>query len=146
VGIGRSLAGVLGVVALAPCWGCGLVPHTFGKIRHPAPVVRARAIGLEAGRPDSQVVPALVGRLDDADPVVRLAAHEELRRRTGRDFGFVPWASGAERGGAIARWRSWLLGRSRSPSAAPARSPRRAPPPGGFLPTPPDRPGAPPVP
>src|SRR5438270_10279574 len=125
VRIGRSLAGVLWVLALAPCWGCGLGPRTFGKIQHPAPLVRARAIGLGAGQPDSQVVPALVGRLGDADPVVRLAAHEELRRRTGRDFGFVPWASGAERAGAIARWRSWLLGRS--PSAASSRAPGLAP-------------------
>src|SRR5207247_1240576 len=102
-GIGRSLAGMLLVLALAPCWGCGLGPRTFRKIQHPAPLVRARAIGLGEGRPNSQVVPALVGRLDDADPVVRLAAHEELRRRTGRDFGFVPWASTAERAGAIGR-------------------------------------------
>ena len=35
----------------------------------------------------------LVGRLADNDPVVRLTAHEELRRRTGLDFGYVPWAN-----------------------------------------------------
>ena len=41
---------------------------------------------------------------------MRLAANEELRQRTGRDFGYVPWASPEERAGAIARWRSWLSG------------------------------------
>src|SRR5207245_4594343 len=44
----------------------------------------------------------------DEDPVVRLAANEELRQRTGRDFGYVPWATAEERAAAIARWRSWL--------------------------------------
>jgi hypothetical protein len=91
-----------------PCWGCGLAPHDFRKIQHPAPLVRARAVGLGRREPEAQVVPALVARLDDEDPVVRLAANEELRKRTGRDFGYVPWASPEERAGAIARWRSWL--------------------------------------
>src|SRR5689334_21324365 len=35
----------------------------------------------------------------------------ERGRRTGRDFGFVPWAGAEERLGAIARWRGWLRGR-----------------------------------
>jgi hypothetical protein len=85
------------------------------------PLVRARAIGSEDRRPNSQVVPALLGRLEDPDPVVRLAAHEELRRRTGRDFGFVPWAGAEERSGAVARWRGWLRGRG-----APDQSVERA--------------------
>jgi hypothetical protein len=110
VRIGRSLAGALFVVAAIPCWGCGLAPHDFRKIQHPAPLVRARSVGLGGSQPDTQVVPALVGRLADEDPVVRLAANEELRKRTGRDFGFVPWASPEERTAAIARWRSWLTG------------------------------------
>ena len=45
--------------------------------------MRARAVGLGRREPDSQVVPALVARLDDEDPVVRLAANEELRQRHG---------------------------------------------------------------
>jgi hypothetical protein len=109
VRIGRSLAIALLVAAtMVPCWGCGLAPHDFRKIQHPAPLVRARAVGLGGREPDAQVVPALVARLDDEDPVVRLAANEELRKRTGRDFGYVPWASDEERAGAIDRWRSWL--------------------------------------
>ena len=58
------------------------------------------------------MLPALVGRLGDSDPVVRLAAHEELRKRTGQDFGYVPWASPEERSGAIERWRAWLSQRA----------------------------------
>jgi hypothetical protein len=91
-----------------PCWGCGLAPHDFRKIQPPEPLVRARSVGQGGRESDDQVVPALVARLGDEDPVVRLAANEELRKRTGRDFGYVPWASDEERAGAIARWRAWL--------------------------------------
>jgi HEAT repeat protein len=94
--------------AMLPCWGCGLTPHSFRKLQPPAATVRARSVGAGPRDPDLQVVPALVARLEDEDPVVRLAASEELRKRTGQDFGFVAWASSEERAGAIARWRSWL--------------------------------------
>ena len=50
-------------------------------------------MSLGYGQPDSVVLPALIARLDDPDVVVRMAAHEELKRRTRRDFGYVPWAS-----------------------------------------------------
>src|SRR5262249_27469972 len=91
--------------ALALSWGGAHGPRHFGKIQHPAPLVRARAVGLARNEPDSRVIPALVGRLADDDPVVRLAAHEELRTRTGRDFGYVPWGSPEERANAVGRWR-----------------------------------------
>jgi hypothetical protein len=108
VRIGPWIGRVALVVALAPALGCAHGPRRFGKIQHPAPLVRARAVGLARREPDSRAVPALVGRLADEDPVVRLAAHEELRRRTGRDFGYLPWASPEERSTAIDRWRAWL--------------------------------------
>jgi hypothetical protein len=113
-----------------PCWGCGLAPHSGRKMQPTAPVERARTIGQGRGASDPQVVPALISRLDDEDPVVRLTASEELRKRTGRDFGFVPWAGAEERSAAIARWRAWLTappvpaGSIRAPQLppAPARS------------------------
>ena len=40
-------------------------------------------MGWASGQPDSEVMRTLVGRLADDDPVVRLAAHEELRKRSG---------------------------------------------------------------
>src|SRR5262249_8355548 len=86
--------------------GCGIAPRSFRGLTHPAPIERARAVGRGDELPDGAVVPALIQRLDDPDPVVRLSAHEELRRRTRQDFGFVAWATPAERA-RVARWRFW---------------------------------------
>jgi hypothetical protein len=122
VRIGRLLADGLMVVVVAACCGCGMVSRNFPKLQNPAPVVRARAIAQADSRLNSREVPVLIGRLEDADPVVRLTAHEELRRRTGQDFGFVPWASLEERAAAVGRWRSWLAGKTSlppSPGAIP---------------------------
>jgi hypothetical protein len=96
------------VIVVAPSWGCAHGPRNFRKVQSPAPLVRARAVGLGRRQADSQVMPALVDRLSDSDPVVRLAAHEQLRKRTGRDFGYVPWASPEERAGAIEQWRAFV--------------------------------------
>jgi hypothetical protein len=93
---------------LAPLWGCAHGPRSFREVQSQAPFVRARAVGLARRQPESSLVPALVERLADNDPVVRLAAHEELRRRTGRDFGYVAWAAPEERAVAIDRWRNWI--------------------------------------
>ena len=73
---------------------------------------------------------ALVERLSDTDPVVRLAAHEELRKRTGRDFGYVPWASPEERAVPIEQWRAFVVQGRESPElpilpAAPATPPSK---------------------
>ena len=106
--IGRWI-GKLGVlIVVAPLWGCAHGPRNFRKVESPAPLVRARAIGLARRQPDSRVMAALVDRLSDTDPVVRLAAHEELRKRTGRDFGYVPWASAEDRAGPTERWRAFV--------------------------------------
>jgi hypothetical protein len=90
-------------------------------------------MSLGYNQPNAVVLPGLVGRLDDPDPVVRLAAHEELKRRTGRDFGYIPWSTSQERAGAVSRWRAWLSGepivQGRSPvgprKSLPAPSPQR---------------------
>jgi hypothetical protein len=135
--MGRWLA-VMAVLAIAAsCWGCSLGPRNFRKINHPAPLVRARAISLGYGKPDALVTPSLVNRLDDPDVVVRLAAHEELKQRTGKDFGYVPWAAPEERAASVSRWHAWLSGR-----AVPAAS--RSPRPRKSLPRPsPQTPGGP---
>lgn len=126
----NAISGLVLLLGVAP--GCSLAPRNFRKIRHPAPLVRARALSLGDRRSSAQVVPALVVRLNDPDPVVRLAAHEELKRRTGKDFGYVPWADLPERQAAVGRWNDWLNGRPPASSPSP-QTPTKAPP----SPTPP---------
>lgn len=102
---GRSLL----VLALAMGFGtgCSLAPKSFRKLTDPAPIVRARSVGLGDNLPASQVIPRLIDRLEDKDRVVRLAAFEELKKETGQTLGYVPWAADAERAVAVARWRDW---------------------------------------
>lgn len=105
----RWLAWAMPILALMP--GCSLAPKSFKGIRNPAPLVRARAIPLGRGLPDNTVVPSLLRSLDDDDQVVRLAAFSELKKRSGQDFGYVPYAEPAERAPAVARWRAWWAAR-----------------------------------
>jgi HEAT repeat protein len=104
---GRRYSGWLGLPLAILASGCSIAPKSFQGLAHPAAIVRARAVGLGTNLPDSQVIPPLLDHLDDPDAVVRLSAHEELRKRTGQEFGYVPWADAAERAPAVARWRAW---------------------------------------
>lgn len=103
----RKLAIFGMTTAIAVSAGCTIAPKSFLQANDPAPLVRARALGLGRGLPDSQVIPQLIGQLNDADAVVRMTASEELKRRSGQDFGYKPWADPAERAPAVAKWQSW---------------------------------------
>ncbi len=101
--------------------GCGsLTPRSFRSMSHPAPVVRAGAVGLGDDRPDSVAIPAWIARLDDKDPVVRMAANESLKSRTKRDFGFIAWDEPDQRASAVAKWKAWWAGKSRATTSAEA--------------------------
>ncbi|WP_165230293.1 HEAT repeat domain-containing protein [Aquisphaera insulae] len=130
------------VMGLACGSGCGLRPHTFRKINHPAPLMRARAVGLSEMEPDATAIPVLVGRLNDTDPVVRLAANEELKKRTRHDFGFRPWADPEERSAAASRWRAWMTGKPDAVQAAEVS--RTTAPPRKSMPRPSPQGGSPP--
>jgi hypothetical protein len=96
---------LLATVASGP--GCSLAPKSFRDMIHPAPIVRARALGLDEKQPEWVAVPAMIERLNDPDKVVRMAANDGLKERTRRDFGFVAWAPPEERAKAVARWKGW---------------------------------------
>jgi hypothetical protein len=96
---------LLATVASGP--GCSLAPKSFRDMIHPAPIVRARALGLDEKQPEWVAVPAMIARLNDPDKVVRMAANDGLKERTRRDFGFVAWAPPEERAKAVARWKTW---------------------------------------
>jgi hypothetical protein len=121
------------IAATAYVCGCAHGPRDVRKVRTTTPLARARAVGRAKAHPDSEVMRTLVGRLADTDPVVRLAAHEELRRRTGCDFGYVPWASDEERALPMQHWRAWLEQGSASQQPV-ARSILAPSPPQKFLP------------
>jgi hypothetical protein len=123
----RLVAASLLTMALASFPGCGLGPRNFRKISHPAPLVRARAMSLGYDQPDAVVLPALISRLDDPDVVVRMAASEELKRRTGRNFGYVPWATPEERASAGNAWHAWLTGRPQAAGPAPSQARKSLP-------------------
>jgi HEAT repeat protein len=103
--------GRIGLPLLVLGLGCGVAPRHFRDLIDAAPMTRARAAHLGDAVPAAVAIPALIDRLEDDDPVVRLSAHEALRRRTGEQFGFLPWADPPERARAVARWRSWWTGR-----------------------------------
>lgn len=107
--VGRCLATV---VALGMS-GCSLAPKNFRDMLAPAPIVRARAVNLSDDQPEWVAVPALIDRLADSDPVVRMTANNALKKRTGRDFGFAEWGSPVERQAAVDRWRGWWDDRAR---------------------------------
>jgi hypothetical protein len=125
VRIGRSIVRVAFMAATASVCGCAHGPRDVRKFRTATPLARARAVGRANDQPDSGVMRTLVARLADTDPVVRLAAHEELRKRTGCDFGYVPWASDEERTLPMERWRAWVEQgtASRQPVARPKAAP-----------------------
>lgn len=93
--------------ALIGALGCTIAPKTFFDLRNPAPLVRARASQMGGPLSDEVVVPSLIDRLDDRDSVVRLTSFDELKRRTGQDFGYKPWLDAPERAVAVGKWRAW---------------------------------------
>ena len=141
--LGLALAG-LGALQLLG--GCRLGPRAFEQADDPSPIVRARALTLGDNVVDEQAIPVLIGRLDDPDHVVRMTANEELKRRTGQDFGFRPWAEPGERLAARGRWHAWYYGPPRqSATATPQMAmPPMASPQGAMMSPVPSDVGAPP--
>ena len=99
------------LVATAGLPGCKVGPRDFRSLANAAPHVRSRAATMGDALPEEVAVPALIDRLRDPDEVVQLSANASLKRRTGQDFGFRPWAETGEREASIRRWESWWRGR-----------------------------------
>ena len=65
-----AFAGILAVMSCAS--GCSsLKPRNFRDMLHPAPVVRAGAVGLGENQPDSVAIPAWIQPLDDKEAVLQ---------------------------------------------------------------------------
>ncbi|TNV75072.1 hypothetical protein FGO68_gene14604 [Halteria grandinella] len=86
---------------------CSSAPKSFLSMSDPAAINRARAVAFGQQQPDANAIPVLIDRLTDDDPVVRLASHESLKKRTGQDFGYLPYAEGDELAVSVQRWKQW---------------------------------------
>ena len=81
-------------------------------LEHEDPRFRIHAAARAVAEDRTDLVPALVERLSDPDPAVRMFAGAALRKLTGKDFDFSPHGSAAEREAAVERWRAWLEARA----------------------------------
>ena len=103
----RTAIIILALLVGSSAAGCRTGVREFAEMDDPAPFNRARAAGLDANVDDAIAVPTLIRHLGDPDAVVRLSAHEALRTRTGRDFGYVPYDRPEARAAAAERWWAW---------------------------------------
>lgn len=110
---------VLCLLAPGALGGCRTGPKSFASVNDPSALKRARAVGLGENQPDAVAVPALIARLSDSDPVVRLAAHEALKKRARQDFGYQPYMEPQEQPEAIAQWRAWWQARQTGTATVP---------------------------
>ncbi len=107
----RGAIALIGLAAALGLGGCSIAPRDFFRSNgDTAPIVRARSVGMGGRMPDTMVVPTLIDKLNDPDAVVRMAAHEELRKRSGQDFGYAPWADAPDRARAVTAWKQWWSG------------------------------------
>ena len=92
-------------------------------IRHPNPGVRTAAVQRVIQSGDTSEVPELIEMLDDEDPTVRMLASSSLRRITGRDTGYLPFAAPAIRRAQRDEWRVWWNARQQTGAVAPQGAP-----------------------
>jgi hypothetical protein len=81
------------------------------------PSVQVRAIRAVAEQERHELIPALIDRLDDEDPAVRLYAILALEKLTGTRHGYDYAASSVDRQVAIDQWRDEVR-RQASPATA----------------------------
>ena len=84
----------------------------------PNPTRRVQAVAEVRRTGATDHVPTLIELLDDEDESVRLMAGTALRDLTGRDSGYRPYATPAERRLQVEEWRRWW-------AAQPAAAPRK---------------------
>lgn len=107
---GKRLAWVLGLLASACIWG-GCTASSAQLRRQMEAVDPARRIDAviqAARRKDTSLTPALVDRLDDEDPAVRMYAILALERMTGERLGYSYAAPTSKRRDAVESWRSYI--------------------------------------
>lgn len=96
-------------VMIAACAALGGCSFGLGRpsLTSPDPALKIPAMKQAAASRDTQAIPALLTALASHDPAVRFYANNALEAITGRHFGYVYYASRADRRTAIGRWRKW---------------------------------------
>ena len=122
---GRHFWEILVVLVPLISSGCSIAPRSFVQSNDPAPLVRARSMGLVQSQPDSVAVPALITKLNDPDAVVRMTAIEELKRRTGQDFNYAPWEDERGRTQSMVAWQNWWKAKQGGVMPSPQLASRR---------------------
>jgi hypothetical protein len=105
----RGRGNILAAVMLAAITaGCGQRPGgLYQRLQSHQESELAQAAVDAGAANDRQAVPYLIEALEHEAADVRLFAITSLRRITGQDLGYRPWASPEERQAAIQRWRQW---------------------------------------
>lgn len=111
-GVGR--AGLVGALVVAAGMACGCASDEHPRplkpsddLHDPNPSVRSKAVGEVARRSSLEDVPAVIELLDDEDAAVRMMAGRTLEEITGRDGGYLPYASPPELRAQVVAWRAW---------------------------------------
>ncbi len=77
-----------------------------------------------AMKDDKDHIVDLIGALEDKEGDAVRAAHAGLKSLTGKDFGPVSGASGAQVSAAVAAWRAWYA-KEKTSKSTPNESPSR---------------------
>ena len=96
-------------LVLVVCAGLGGCSFGLGRpsLTSPDPALKIPAIKQAAASRNTHAIPALLAALSSHDPAVRFYANNALEAITGQHFGYVYYASRADRRKAIDQWRKW---------------------------------------
>ena len=96
-------------LVLTVCAGLGGCSFGLGRpsLTSPDPALKIPAIKQAAASRNTHAIPALLADLSSHDPAVRFYANYALEAITSRHFGYVYYASRADRRKAIDQWRKW---------------------------------------
>jgi hypothetical protein len=127
---GCQLLRLAGCALALVCPGCpGAQRDLRLELESPEPVRRIHAIAESVDSRRMDLIPALIDRLDDDDPAVRLYAIVGLEKLTGTRLDYDYAADTGARRDAVSHWRDYAAALD-----APARAGSRSESPGGAAP------------
>ena len=83
------------------------IPFLLPLVDHESDLVRTAVFSVFQSAGDDRVIEASIDALGDTNEYVRDYAQRTLKRVTGEDFGYKPFASPRRRENAVEKWRKW---------------------------------------